>query len=195
MSNSIEYSHFAPINDFMAENYKREWDRKTSLEQRAITVLTASGAFVTIVFAFGAAISKHHNFDNFTTPEKVLLAISLGFFIACGILCLVVNRPISLSQLPIDFFSPNEEVVKMPEKVDDPDYFEALRIVLEKEVKTFSSTNTDPRTDPKVLSVSLATLEHLRVGNDDKASVLRWAIAAQLVAILILGFTAIVVIA
>lgn len=71
----------------------REVARKTSLEQRAVTVITTSSVLATIVFTATAAITKTHGAANFTTTEHVLIAIAVGLFLTAGVCALVVNVP------------------------------------------------------------------------------------------------------
>jgi len=79
--------------DVVRREREREWNRKESFEKRGITVITASGVFVTLIFGFAASVTKSHNFANFTFVEKLLLGIALGLFIVAGFIALVTNIP------------------------------------------------------------------------------------------------------
>src|SRR6266566_6395743 len=71
-----------------------EWDRKKSLEQRAITVITTSGTLVTLIFALTSVISKGRTFANIVRAERIPLQTSLWLFVAASVLALVTNTPI-----------------------------------------------------------------------------------------------------
>ncbi len=59
------------------ELQRLEWDRKKSLEQRAITVITTSGTLVTLIFALTSVISKGRTFANIVRAERIPLQTSL----------------------------------------------------------------------------------------------------------------------
>lgn len=81
--------------------WAREWDRKESFERRGITVITASGVFVTLIFGFAASITKNQHFANFTHAEKVLLAVALGWFLLSGFVALATNIPARIGTVPV----------------------------------------------------------------------------------------------
>jgi len=95
--------------------WDREWDRKESFEKRGITVITASGVFVTLVFGFGASVTKSHHFANFTFAEKILLAVSLGWFILSGFVALMTNIPARIGTVPprVVLDAPPERMLRM----------------------------------------------------------------------------------
>lgn len=80
--------------------WEREWVRKESFERRGVTVITASGVFVTLIFGFASSITKSHHFANFTHSEKILLAVSLGWFIISGFVALATNIPARIGTVP-----------------------------------------------------------------------------------------------
>ena len=69
-----------------------EWDRKASLEQRGINIITASGALVTLVFAVSAIVTKSTTFKFFRGWEHWLLVAALIFFVAAAIGGIASNR-------------------------------------------------------------------------------------------------------
>lgn len=95
--------------------WEREWNRKESFEKRGITVITASGVFVTLVFGFGSSVTKSHHFANFTLAEKVLLAVALGWFIASGFVALMTNIPARIGTVsPRNIFdAPPEHLLQL----------------------------------------------------------------------------------
>jgi hypothetical protein len=92
-SNDTHHGYDDPRLSLVKSEWDREWDRKESFEKRGITVITASGVFVTLVFGFGSSVTKSHHFANFTLAEKILLAVSLGWFIFSGFVALMTNIP------------------------------------------------------------------------------------------------------
>jgi hypothetical protein len=81
---------------YVKEARDREWSRKDSLERRGITVITASGVFVTLIFGFASSVTKGHHFANFTHVEKVLLGVALILFVLSGFAALTINLPGSI---------------------------------------------------------------------------------------------------
>lgn len=71
---------------------KLEWDRKASLEQRGINIITASGALVTLVFAVSAIVTKSTTFKFFRGWEHWLLVAALAFFVGASIGGIITNR-------------------------------------------------------------------------------------------------------
>lgn len=78
---------------FVNREWDRVWDTKSSLEQRAITLITASGVLVTLAFGFTAAVAKGQHFSNFTPAERIVLVISLALFASSALIALIVNQP------------------------------------------------------------------------------------------------------
>lgn len=78
---------------FVNREWDRVWDTKSSLEQRAITLITASGVLVTLAFGFTAAVAKGAHFANFTPAERVVLVVSLALFTTSALIALIVNVP------------------------------------------------------------------------------------------------------
>lgn len=78
---------------FFNREWNRVWDTKASLEQRAITLITASGVLVMLAFGFTAAVAKGTHFANFTPDERIVLVISLALFTLSALIALIVNQP------------------------------------------------------------------------------------------------------
>jgi hypothetical protein len=75
----------------IADNVARQAARKTSLEQRGLSVITTAGALVTLQLALVAAITGADTF-KFSAPEKVALGIALALFVAACTLGLLTNQ-------------------------------------------------------------------------------------------------------
>jgi hypothetical protein len=76
-----------------------EWNRKSSLEQRGIGVITASGVLVTLAFGFTTLIQHGRNFAALIGRERWLLVVSVALFVAAAIVALILNLPLGYSQL------------------------------------------------------------------------------------------------
>jgi hypothetical protein len=79
--------------DFLKDEWQRLWTTKASLEQRAITLITTSGALVTVAFGFSAAVTKNAKFTNFTSAERAVLVAALVLFAISAVVALWVNQP------------------------------------------------------------------------------------------------------
>jgi hypothetical protein len=88
--------------EFIQREWERVWMAKSSLEQRAITLITASGVLVTLSFGFSAAVAKGTHFANFTRPERIVLVTALGFFAFSALTALFVNEPEGYSAPEVD---------------------------------------------------------------------------------------------
>lgn len=96
------------IDDILGEiegQLKREADRKTSLEQRGITVITTSTALATVVFTVVVAITKISSIENFVKAEHIWILIGVGSFLVAAIGGLVVNFPIPYGEIDPDSIS------------------------------------------------------------------------------------------
>jgi hypothetical protein len=98
----------SPKLELAERELTRELARKASLEQRGITVITASGTFVTLVFAFVTVVQKGHRFNNFTHAEKALLFTALTLFSLAALFGLLTNIPARYGAIPLDLLNPHE---------------------------------------------------------------------------------------
>lgn len=78
---------------FLNQEWNRVWTTKASLEQRAITLITASGVLVTLAFGFATAVTKSKSFSNFDPLERGFLIASLALFTISALIALGVNFP------------------------------------------------------------------------------------------------------
>jgi hypothetical protein len=78
---------------FLNQEWNRVWSTKSSLEQRAITLITASGVLVTLAFGFATAVTKGKSFTNFDPLERGFLVASLALFTISALIALGVNFP------------------------------------------------------------------------------------------------------
>jgi hypothetical protein len=84
---------FSDAFAFLNQEWNRVWSTKSSLEQRAITLITTSGVLVTLAFGFAAAVTKGKSFANFDPVERGFLIASLALFTISALIALGVNFP------------------------------------------------------------------------------------------------------
>lgn len=81
---------YAPIVEGMLTE---EAARKASMEQRAISVITTSGALVSLLVALAAFLLGKNTTFHASTPTKYTLVGAVALFVAAAILALLVNSP------------------------------------------------------------------------------------------------------
>jgi hypothetical protein len=77
---------------FIAEQLSRQDARKASLEQRGISVVTSSGALVSLLFALVAALTGAEGFA-LPTDARPWLAVAAGAFVLAAIGGILTNIP------------------------------------------------------------------------------------------------------
>jgi hypothetical protein len=151
-------------SDLINEEWKREFERKESLERRGITVITTSGVLVTLIFAFAGAVAKGHHFGGFTFPEKLMIGVSLALFIISGIYGIATNTPRTYAALKLEVLKAGRGAVPSDAVSED------------------------------ILQNLIAALGVSRERNDLKAGALSQAIVFQGLAILVVGVAIMLVI-
>lgn len=84
----------------IGELLQQERDRKASLEQKALSVITSSGALVTLLFGF-ASLAKTQSAAPVPVATRVLLLAALAAFLAATLGGLRVNRLVNYSPLGV----------------------------------------------------------------------------------------------
>ncbi|MFG1806211.1 hypothetical protein [Streptomyces sp. NPDC049040] len=79
------------ISDFITDQLETVRARRSSLENRGITVVTSSGVLVTLQFAFASTLYKSSSDPGLST--KILVAISGIFFLAAAVAGVLSNVP------------------------------------------------------------------------------------------------------
>jgi hypothetical protein len=148
---------------FVAKELEREWDRKASIEQRAMALITVSGVLVTLIFGFSAAVAKGQTFANFTNYERGVLIAALISFIISAVLAVIANRPLVYGIVQLD------ELLTPDAPRDQP-----------------APDISIPQSTFKAL---VERVDIARENNQAKANFLTAAIVAQLVAVLLLAVT------
>ena len=85
------------VEDILSEirgELNRQTDYKSSLEQRAVTVITTSSALATIVFTVVAVVTKIKGAENFVKSEHTWIQVGVGLFLGAAIVALLVNIPL-----------------------------------------------------------------------------------------------------
>jgi hypothetical protein len=85
----------------ISEQLETERNRKASLEQRGVMVITTAGALVTLLFALGALVSGT---EDYTPPSiaKAFLLLALTFFLGASIAALGTNAVRNYSEADVD---------------------------------------------------------------------------------------------
>ena len=78
--------------EFLADQMPAERDRKSSLEARALGVVTSSGVLVTLLFGLGSLVFGATGFRA-GLLVRVLLAVAAMFFVAASALAIFVTAP------------------------------------------------------------------------------------------------------
>lgn len=86
-------SGYAAYATFVKDELDAQDARKSSFEDRGITVITTSGALATLLFGLAALSTKKSPTFSLPDPSGTLLAIALVFFVAAAILALMTNAP------------------------------------------------------------------------------------------------------
>jgi uncharacterized membrane protein len=153
----------AVYGEYLRDEVAGQEARKSSFEQRGITVVTTAGTLVTLLF--GLAALSTTTTKNLGAAERAWLAGALGCFVIAAAFALATNFPRKYSG---------------PEASDIETHLEA-----DEEVETAQQV------------VALTRVELLTVAqakNTGKGTLLFWALAFELVAVLCVGIAIVEVI-
>jgi hypothetical protein len=90
--NSSEFSVGDALAPFLDDQLAVERATKTSLENRAVAVITGSGALVTLLFGLAAVVVPRAGF-RLTLAPRVLLVAAVVAFIVAGLFGIYMNAP------------------------------------------------------------------------------------------------------
>ncbi len=95
---------FEPYEALITALLNEERQRKQSIEQRGLSVVTSSGTLATLLFALAALVTKS---DTFRLPESVkpFLIIAIVSFSAAGILGIFTNKPLRYAEPGTEWLS------------------------------------------------------------------------------------------
>ncbi len=87
--------------DYIREQLEAQEARKVSLEQRGLSLVSTSGALVTLLFGLTAFAVEREGFV-LPTSGRVLLVVALGFFVVAALAAIVTNIPLSYQGVTTD---------------------------------------------------------------------------------------------
>ena len=99
--NATEGSGRAIYADYIREQLEGQEARKTSLEQRGLSLVGTAGALVTLLFGLAALATEREGFA-FPTAARALLVAALVFFVVAGLAALITNIPLSYEGVTTD---------------------------------------------------------------------------------------------
>jgi hypothetical protein len=81
-------------NDFLKDELASEEARRDSLEQRGTSVITVSGALVTLLFGLSALATKAEPTYRLTSEARTYLYVALALFVGSALLAIATNVPL-----------------------------------------------------------------------------------------------------
>jgi hypothetical protein len=149
------------------EQLKFERDRKTSLEQRALAVVTSSGVLVTLLLGLIAAIDRHgpSGVDRLPRLSALGLAAATVLFVAAATVALLANAPRNYG-----LFSLRD-----------------LRRMVTRDLWEGPTEHAERR----VAEVTVELVDRARVQNRRKAQLLLWALCMEVTAVAAMAIAAI----
>ena len=118
---------------YIKEQLDAQEERKTSLEQRGLAVITTSGALVTLLFGLTALSTKGAATFDIPDTASTFLTIALVFFVLAAVSAIFTNLPRSYQGVTVDAL---RGAVK--NRWDDTDA-EAARMVALTQLKTLAA--------------------------------------------------------
>lgn len=138
---------------------KGQDERKSSLEQRGLAVITTSGTLATLLFGLVAITTKTNDF-RLPVQASGPLAVALTAFVAAALLALIANAPLRYENVRVS--DPQEELWDHWDKNRD----DALQRITGTRLKVFRNAQTT---------------------NDLKAKFLVAALSAEVIAVVAVG--------
>lgn len=139
----------------LADEWKEQNDRKISLEQRGLAVISTSAALITLILALSAITVPRPT--NFSVAAKIVLVTTLALFVLSALLGLAVMYPRLYPEFPLD----------------------ELRLM----VSTERWTETDNMAAWRVAQARVGMVGKALELNGGKAVLLSWALAAEVLGI------------
>lgn len=101
-SATSEPTGYAAYGEFVKDELAAQDARKASFEQRGQTVITTSGALVTLLFALAALSTQQA--ATFTLPDtaRSWLLVGLALFFASAVAALATNAPLVYQVVPVE---------------------------------------------------------------------------------------------
>ena len=153
----------AAVMKLIGDQLTEERSTKSSLEARAIGVITSSGALVTLLFALTALVTAPTGYALPETSRYVLVLTLVGFALA-AILAIIASRPQTYEEVLVSSLRD----AATPEAMSSP----------------------AGEGEAAIAAVLINILEAARVKNGSKAQLLKWAVGAEAVAAVLLAVAA-----
>jgi uncharacterized membrane protein len=101
---SLSPTSSAAVMKLIEDQLAEERSTKSSLETRAIGVITSSGALATLLFALAALVTKP---DGYALPEiaRWVLALTVVAFIGAAIMAILAARPGTYQEVTVESLS------------------------------------------------------------------------------------------
>lgn len=110
-----------------------ERSTKSSLEARAIGVITSSGALATLIFALAALVTKPAQYE---LPElaRLVLSATLVAFIVAAVLAIIAARPGTYQEVTLESLRAvaTEEAMGAPAEQGEPEIAKVLVSIIAK---------------------------------------------------------------
>jgi hypothetical protein len=81
-------------DDFLKDELASEEARRASFEQRGTSVITVSGALVTLLFGLSALATKAEPTYRLTSDARTYLYVALALFVVSALLAIATNLPL-----------------------------------------------------------------------------------------------------
>jgi hypothetical protein len=156
----------ASYEQLIVEQLTEERARKSSLEQRGFSVITTSGAFVSLLFGLAAVVTQVEGFEV-PAAARVTLMVAALLFTTAGVYGLIVNSPVGYKEA-------------------DPDWMLGLT-----RKNTWEAMDSIGRR--RVSQSRVETIRAARASNERKADRLVWALAIEVVGIAAVASTVVTV--
>lgn len=90
-------SGFEPYDELITALLTEERERKQSIEQRGLAVVTSSGTLATLLFGLAALVTESDSFQLPDSAKTFLIAAVMSFGFA-GVLAIFTNKPLRYAE-------------------------------------------------------------------------------------------------
>ncbi|MHA7269013.1 hypothetical protein ACX80Q_04415 [Arthrobacter sp. HLT1-20] len=156
----------AAVMKLVQDQLAEERTNKSSLETRAIGVITSSGALATLIFGLAALVTKSTSYD-LPGLAQLVLGLTLVAFVGSAVLAIVASRPRTYQEVTI----------------------ESLRDVATKSAMSAPAVQGEP----EIARVLVDIIDTARKENGHKARLLRSAVTLEAVAAILLAIAVAIV--
>jgi hypothetical protein len=133
---------------FIAQQLEVEEGRRASLEQRGMSVISTSGALVTLLFGLAAFVTEKKGFA-LPGAARTLLFVALAFFLVAAVLAIATNAPLRYLGVRTD------DLRRAVEQLWDDSRVEAEQRISATRVKVLAETKRLNNVKGKVLVAAM----------------------------------------